>query len=118
MAVSAARARLRATAALVARWRADKPTKKPILILGHMDVVEAKREDWTFDPFEFREQGGYFLGRGTSDMKNGIVATTMALIKLREAGFKPDRDIILFFTGDEETAQNGAVKGTTEWGAT
>jgi acetylornithine deacetylase/succinyl-diaminopimelate desuccinylase-like protein len=103
------------TAALVARWRADKPRKKPILILGHMDVVEAKREDWTFDPFEFREQGGYFLGRGTSDMKNGIVATTMALIKLREAGFKPDRDIILFFTGDEETAQNGALKGTTEW---
>ena len=103
------------TAALVARWRAGKPTKKPILILGHMDVVEAKREDWTFDPFEFREQGGYFLGRGTSDMKNGIVATTMALIKLREAGFKPDRDIILFFTGDEETAQNGALKGSTEW---
>jgi acetylornithine deacetylase/succinyl-diaminopimelate desuccinylase-like protein len=103
------------TAALVARWRADKPRKKPILILGHMDVVEAKREDWTFDPFEFREQGGYFLGRGTSDMKNGIVATTMALIKLREAGFKPDRDIILFFTGDEETAQNGALKGSTEW---
>ncbi|HJU76919.1 MAG TPA: M20/M25/M40 family metallo-hydrolase [Sphingomicrobium sp.] len=103
------------TAALVARWRADKPRRKPILILGHMDVVEAKREDWTFDPFEFREQGGYFLGRGTSDMKNGIVATTMALIKLREAGFKPDRDIILFFTGDEETAQNGALKGSTEW---
>ena len=103
------------TAALMARWRAAKPTRKPILILGHMDVVEAKREDWTFDPFGFREQGGYFLGRGTSDMKNGIVATTMALIKLRQSGFKPDRDIILFFTGDEETAQNGALKGSTEW---
>ena len=44
------------TATLIARWRADKPTRKPMLILGHMDVVEAKREDWTFDPFEFREQ--------------------------------------------------------------
>lgn len=103
------------TAALIARWRSAKPTKKPILILGHMDVVEAKREDWKFDPFEFREEGGYFLGRGTLDMKNGIVATTMALIKLKQAGFKPNRDIILFFTGDEETAQNGAKLGTTDW---
>ena len=103
------------TAALVARWRADKPTRKPILILGHMDVVEAKREDWTFDPFEFREEGGYFLGRGTADMKQGIVATTMALIKLRQSGFKPKRDLILFFTGDEETAMNGARLGSTEW---
>ncbi|HKH27671.1 MAG TPA: M20/M25/M40 family metallo-hydrolase, partial [Sphingomicrobium sp.] len=103
------------TATLIARWRADRPTKKPMMILGHMDVVEAKREDWKFDPFEFREEGGYFLGRGTSDMKNGIVATTLALIKLRQSGFKPKRDIILFFTGDEETAQNGALKGSTEW---
>ena len=103
------------TATLIARWRADKPTKKPMLILGHMDVVEAKREDWTFDPFEFREQDGYFLGRGTADMKTGIVATTLALTKLKQSGFKPNRDIILFFTGDEETAQNGALKGSTEW---
>ena len=103
------------TAALVARWRADRTTKKPILILGHMDVVEAKREDWTFDPFEFREQDGYFLGRGTSDMKNGIVATTMALIKLKQSGFKPNRDLILFFTGDEETAMNGARLGASDW---
>ena len=86
-----------------------------MLILGHMDVVEAKREDWTFDPFEFREQDGYFLGRGTADMKTGIVATTLALTKLKQSGFKPNRDIILFFTGDEETAQNGALKGSTEW---
>ena len=105
------------TVTLIARWRAEQPTKKPILILGHMDVVEAKREDWTFDPFEFREEGGYFLGRGTSDMKSGIVATTLALIKLKESGFKPSRDLILFFTGDEETAQNGALKGSTEWRA-
>jgi len=103
------------TAVLAVRWRAAKPTKKPLLILGHMDVVEAKREDWTFDPFEFREAGGYFLGRGTADMKSGIVGTTLALIKLRKEGFRPTRDIVLYFTGDEETAMNGALKGSTEW---
>jgi acetylornithine deacetylase/succinyl-diaminopimelate desuccinylase-like protein len=103
------------TAAFYFRWRADHPTKKPMMIIGHMDVVEAKRDDWTFDPFTFREKDGYFLGRGSSDMKNGLTATTMAILKLKQAGFKPDRDIILFFTGDEETKQNGAVKGSTEW---
>ncbi len=103
------------TAALIFRWRAKPPTKKPILLLGHMDVVEAKREDWKYDPFVFREEGGYFLGRGTSDMKNGIVATTLALIKLKQSGFTPSRDIILFFTGDEETAMNSARLGSTEW---
>jgi acetylornithine deacetylase/succinyl-diaminopimelate desuccinylase-like protein len=103
------------TAAMVVRWRSPRPTKEPMLILGHMDVVEAKREDWTFDPFQFREVDGYFLGRGTADMKSGIVATTLALIKLKQAGFRPNRDIILFFTGDEETAQIGALRGSTEW---
>ena len=105
------------TVTLIARWRAGKATKKPILILGHMDVVEAKRADWKFDPFEFREEGGYFYGRGTADMKSGIVGATLGLLKLKKAGFKPNRDVILFFTGDEETAQNGALKGSTEWRA-
>ena len=73
------------TAALIVRWRSPHATKKPMLILGHMDVVEAKREDWKYDPFVFREEGGYFLGRGTSDMKNGDVATTMAAVKLKSA---------------------------------
>jgi acetylornithine deacetylase/succinyl-diaminopimelate desuccinylase-like protein len=103
------------TAALIARWRADKPAKKPLMIIGHMDVVEAKREEWQRDPFKLVEEGGYFYGRGTFDMKGGVVASTMALIKLRASGFKPDRDIILFFNGDEETMQNGALFGTTEW---
>ncbi|MFL6854231.1 MAG: M20/M25/M40 family metallo-hydrolase [Sphingomicrobium sp.] len=103
------------TAALIVRWRSPHPTKKPLLILGHMDVVEAKREDWKFDPFVFREEGGYFLGRGASDMKNGIVATTMAVLKLKAAGFQPDRDIILFYSGDEETMGRGATLGSTEW---
>jgi acetylornithine deacetylase/succinyl-diaminopimelate desuccinylase-like protein len=103
------------TAALVLRWRADKPIRKPMMIIGHLDVVEAKREDWQRDPFEFIEENGYFYGRGTFDMKGGIAATTTALLKLKAEGFKPKRDIILFFTGDEETTQNGALKGTTEW---
>lgn len=103
------------TAALIFRWAADKPTKKPMLILGHMDVVEARREDWRDDPFVFSEKDGYFYGRGASDMKNGIVATVTALAKLKAAGFKPKRDIVLFLTGDEETMQNGALLATTTW---
>ena len=103
------------TVALIVRWRSPHATKKPMLILGHMDVVEAKREDWKFDPFIFREEGGYFLGRGTSDMKNGDVATTMAAVKLISQGFKPDRDIIFFYSGDEETRGVGATLGSTKW---
>jgi acetylornithine deacetylase/succinyl-diaminopimelate desuccinylase-like protein len=103
------------TEALIVRWRSPHPTKKPMLILGHMDVVEAKRSDWKYDPFEFREEGGYFLGRGTSDMKNGDVATTMAAVKLMSEGFKPDRDIIFFYSGDEETQGQGATLASTKW---
>ena len=103
------------TVALIVRWRSPHPTKKPMMILGHMDVVEAKRDDWKFDPFVFREEGGYFLGRGTSDMKNGDVATTMAAVKLMSEGFKPNRDIIFFYSGDEETQGKGATLGASEW---
>lgn len=103
------------TVALIVRWRSSHATRRPMLILGHMDVVEAKREDWKFDPFVFREEGGYFLGRGSSDMKNGDVATTMAAIKLMSEGFKPNRDIIFFYSGDEETQGKGATLGSTQW---
>ena len=103
------------TEALIVRWRSPHATKKPILILGHMDVVEAKRSDWKYDPFLFREEGGYFYGRGTSDMKNGDVATAMATVKLISEGFKPDRDIIFFYSGDEETRGVGATLGSTKW---
>jgi acetylornithine deacetylase/succinyl-diaminopimelate desuccinylase-like protein len=103
------------TVALIVRWRSPHATKKPMLVLGHMDVVEAKREDWKYDPFVFREEGGYFLGRGTSDMKNGDVATTMAAVKLMGQGFKPNRDIIFFYSGDEETRGVGATLGASKW---
>ena len=103
------------TAVLIVRWRAAKPTLKPIMLMGHMDVVEAKREDSTTDPFILTEKDGYYYGRGTIDMKDGIVGITQALIRLRASGFKPKRDITVFFTGDEETNGFGADKGATEW---
>jgi len=104
------------TAALIVRWRAaGKPTAKPILLMGHMDVVEAKREDSTTDPFVMTERDGYYYGRGTIDMKDGIVGITQAMINLKAAGFKPKRDIVVLFTGDEETNGIGANKGAGEW---
>jgi acetylornithine deacetylase/succinyl-diaminopimelate desuccinylase-like protein len=103
------------TAAVIVRWRAANPTGKPILLMGHMDVVEAKREDSTTDPFVMTERDGYYYGRGTIDMKDGIVGITQAMIDLKAAGFKPKRDIVVLFTGDEETNGIGAKKGASEW---
>lgn len=104
------------TAALIVRWRAPgKARSKPIMLMGHMDVVEAKREDSTTDPFVLTERDGYYYGRGTIDMKDGIVAITQAMFDLKAAGFKPKRDIVVFFTGDEETNGIGADKGANEW---
>jgi acetylornithine deacetylase/succinyl-diaminopimelate desuccinylase-like protein len=82
---------------------------KPILWNGHMDVVEAKAEDWTLPPFQFIERDGYFYGRGTSDMKDEDAAVAASLIRLKKEGFVPDRDIIAAFTADEEVGeeQNG-----------
>lgn len=104
------------TAALIVRWRAvGTPSAKPILLMGHMDVVEAKREDSTTDPFVLTERDGYYYGRGTIDMKDGITAITQAMINLKASGFKPGRDIVVLFTGDEETNGIGARKGASEW---
>jgi len=104
------------TAALIARWpAAGTPKGKPILILGHMDVVEALPADWSTDPFKLVEKDGYFYGRGTGDDKQGVVASMIALMKLRAEGFKPTRDIVVLFTGDEETQGKGAELGATEW---
>ncbi len=103
------------TAALIVRWPAAAPGKKPILLMGHMDVVEAKPGDWTLDPFKFVEKDGYFYGRGTLDMKGGDVAIVTALLRLKAQGFKPKRDIVVLFTGDEETTGKGAELAATEW---
>ena len=104
------------TAAIIARWpAAGTPKKKPILILAHMDVVDALASDWTTDPFKLVEKDGYFYGRGSGDDKGGLVPSMVALLKLRASGFKPDRDIVVLFTGDEETQGKGAELGATEW---
>ncbi|HEX4860464.1 MAG TPA: M20/M25/M40 family metallo-hydrolase [Rhizomicrobium sp.] len=75
---------------------------KPVMWICHMDVVEAKAEDWTLPPFKFTEKDGYFYGRGTSDMKDSDAAVAASLIRLKKEGFVPDRDIIVAFTADEE----------------
>ncbi|WP_309662969.1 M20/M25/M40 family metallo-hydrolase [Sphingomonas sp.] len=104
------------TAALIVRWRAaGTPKSRPIMLMGHMDVVEAKREDSTTDPFVLTEKDGYYYGRGTIDMKDGIVGITQAMINLKAAGFKPKRDIVVLFTGDEETNGIGANNGASQW---
>jgi acetylornithine deacetylase/succinyl-diaminopimelate desuccinylase-like protein len=75
----------------------------PILYIGHLDVVEAKREDWTFDPFKLTEQDGWLYGRGTIDMKGQDAALATDLIRLKREGFRPARDLIAAFTADEES---------------
>jgi len=83
--------------------------RKPILFIGHLDVVEALREDWTTDPFEFIEKDGYFYGRGTEDMKEGDSILVANFIRLKKEGFLPDRDLILALTADEEGGSANGV---------
>ena len=82
---------------------------KPILFIGHLDVVEALRSDWTTDPFKFVEKDGYFYGRGTQDMKESDAVLVTTFIRLKKSGFKPDRDLILALTADEEGGKSNGV---------
>src|SRR5438874_256857 len=93
---------------VVARYRGTG-ARRPLLLLAHLDVVEAKREDWSVDPFTFLEKDGFFYGRGTSDDKAMASILTANLIRLREEGFKPDRDLILTLTADEEGGRFNGV---------
>jgi acetylornithine deacetylase/succinyl-diaminopimelate desuccinylase-like protein len=95
---------------LVVRLRAGGPTtKKPVLFLCHMDVVEALRSDWSTDPFQFVEKDGYYYGRGTQDMKESDAALVATFLRLHREGYKPKRDLILALTADEEGGKfNGA----------
>ena len=86
---------------VVLRYRGKHP-KDAVLFLGHLDVVEAKPEDWSVDPFALTQQEGWFYGRGTIDMKNGDAALVESLIRLKREKFVPDHDIIVAFTADEE----------------
>jgi acetylornithine deacetylase/succinyl-diaminopimelate desuccinylase-like protein len=82
---------------------------KPVLLIGHLDVVEARREDWTTDPFQFIEKDGYYYGRGASDMKDGDAIMSATLIRMKKEGYVPSRDIILAMTADEEGGASNGV---------
>src|ERR1700742_3034391 len=76
--------------------------RKPILLVAHLDVVPALRSDWTVDPFKLTEQDGYFYGRGSSDDKYMASSFITNLIRYKQEGYKPDRDIIVALETDEE----------------
>ena len=88
---------------LVARYRGTGTGGRPIVVFAHLDVVPARRSDWSVDPFTFLEKDGYFYGRGTTDDKVGDAVLIANFIRLQRDHFKPTRDLILVLTGDEET---------------
>ena len=96
---------------LVVRYRGRNVDRKPLLLLAHIDVVEADPADWTLDPFTFVEQDGYYYGRGTTDDKDEAAIHIANLIRLKQEGFQPDRDIIVALTADEE----GGTANGVEW---
>jgi acetylornithine deacetylase/succinyl-diaminopimelate desuccinylase-like protein len=95
-------------AGVLARFR-GRGGRETVLVLAHLDVVEALPEDWSMPPFELVEKDGYFYGRGTSDNKAGAAALLANFIRLKREGFEPSRDFIMMLTGDEETEMNSAA---------
>ena len=95
---------------LIARYRGTGSAGlKPILIIAHLDVVEARREDWSTDPFQFVEKDGYYYGRGTQDMKVSDAILVTTFIRFKREGYRSDRDIILALTADEEGGKSNGV---------
>ena len=91
-------------ASLVVRYRGNNSSgKKPILVIAHTDVVDALPEDWERDPFTLVEEDGFFFGRGSLDDKFGVTTLTTTFLRLKREGFTPSRDLIIGFTGDEES---------------
>jgi acetylornithine deacetylase/succinyl-diaminopimelate desuccinylase-like protein len=86
---------------LVARFHGTG-ARRPLLLISHLDVVEAKKEDWTTDPFQLVEKDGYYYGRGTVDIKSGDAILVANLIRWKREGFQPDRDLIVALTANEE----------------
>jgi acetylornithine deacetylase/succinyl-diaminopimelate desuccinylase-like protein len=95
-------------AGVLARFR-GRDGREPVLLLAHLDVVEALPEDWSMPPFELVEKDGYFYGRGTSDNKAGAAALLANFIRLKREGFVPSRDFIMLLTGDEETEMSSVA---------
>jgi acetylornithine deacetylase/succinyl-diaminopimelate desuccinylase-like protein len=93
---------------LVARYRGTG-ARKPVLFIAHLDVVEARREDWSMDPFVLNEKDGYFYGRGTIDVKGGAATLVAAFARLRQEQWVPDRDLILALTADEEGGPDNGI---------
>jgi acetylornithine deacetylase/succinyl-diaminopimelate desuccinylase-like protein len=93
---------------LVIRYRGTG-AKQPILFIGHLDVVEAPREEWQTDPFKFVEKDGFYYGRGTQDMKDGDAIMVTSFILMRQEHYKPDRDLILALTAGEESGKSNGV---------
>jgi len=91
------------TAALVVRYRGTGQGGKPILLMAHMDVVTAKPDDWQRDPFQLIEENGRFFGRGTLDIKSEVALLTETFLRLKREKFVPTRDLVIVFTGDEES---------------
>ncbi|QNE32416.1 M20/M25/M40 family metallo-hydrolase [Sphingomonas sp. NBWT7] len=91
------------TAGLVVRYAGRNPRAKPIAFLGHMDVVDALKENWSTDPYVPTEKDGYIYGRGSTDNKAGVTALVASFVRLKKAGFVPERDLLLAFSGDEES---------------
>jgi acetylornithine deacetylase/succinyl-diaminopimelate desuccinylase-like protein len=95
---------------LVARLRGSDPELEPLLLLAHIDVVEAHPDDWTVEPFTFLERDGYWYGRGTTDDKDEAAIHTVNLIRLKDEGFVPARDVIVALTADEEGGPHNGVR--------
>ena len=95
---------------LVVRYPSREPQRKPLLLMAHLDVVEALPADWNYDPFVMTEVDGWYYGRGTNDNKAGAAILIANLIRLRNEGFEPDRDLVVMLTADEETTGNA-----TKW---
>jgi acetylornithine deacetylase/succinyl-diaminopimelate desuccinylase-like protein len=95
---------------LLVRLRGRDSGKKPILLLSHMDVVEAKAEDWTLPPFKFVEQDSTFYGRGVADDKDDGAMHLAIVMRLKAEGYVPDRDIVVALTADEEGGPANGVE--------
>jgi acetylornithine deacetylase/succinyl-diaminopimelate desuccinylase-like protein len=94
---------------LVVRYHGNGKGNRPILLICHLDVVEARREDWTTDPFQFVEKDGFVYGRGTQDVKSGDAILIATLIRFKKEHFVPDRDLIVALTADEEGGTSNGV---------